>query len=97
MAARRFTTASGGDGMASDTAGRYYVATALGVQVFDPTGRLCGVLPKPQLARSLTSCALAGPAREFLYVTNGDRVYRRKVQATGGLFHIEANTPAAAK
>ena len=33
--------------MTSDTLGRYYVTTALGVQVFDPTGRLCGVLDKP--------------------------------------------------
>ena len=72
-----------GDGMTSDTMGRYYVTTALGVQVFDPTGRLCGVLDKPQPAKPLTSCVLAGAKRDMLYVTNGDRIYRRKVQATG--------------
>ena len=72
-----------GDGMTSDTLGRYYVTTALGVQVFDPTGRLCGVIDKPQPAKPLTSCVLAGPKRDLLYVTNGDKIYRRKVQATG--------------
>jgi sugar lactone lactonase YvrE/enterochelin esterase-like enzyme len=72
-----------GDGMTSDSVGRYYVTTALGVQVFDPTGRLCGVLDKPQPDKNLTSCVLAGPQRDLLYVTNGDKIFRRKVQATG--------------
>jgi enterochelin esterase-like enzyme/sugar lactone lactonase YvrE len=71
--------ASGGDGMAVDRAGRWYVTSALGVQVFDPTGRLCGVMPKPRPDKPLTSCVLAGPNRDQLYVTNGDAVYRRKL------------------
>jgi len=78
-----YKPAAGGDGMCVDATGRYYVTTALGVLVFDPTGRLCGVLPKPQLDKPLTNCALAGAKREYLYVTNGDKIYRRKVQATG--------------
>ena len=53
----------------------------VGVQIFDPTGRLCGVLPAPQPAKPLTSCALAGQNLEYLYVTNGDKIFRRKVQA----------------
>ncbi|MGH7944066.1 MAG: SMP-30/gluconolactonase/LRE family protein [Opitutaceae bacterium] len=85
-----YLVASNGDGMTSDTLGRYYVTTALGVQVFDPTGRLCGVIDKPQPAKPLTSCVLAGPKRDILYVTNGDKIFRRKVQATG-------NTVASAK
>jgi enterochelin esterase family protein len=80
--------AAGGDGMTSDTAGRYYVATEVGVQIFDPTGRLCGVLTRPQLDKPLTSCALAGPGREYLYATNGDKIFRRKVQAIGNAYHI---------
>ena len=71
--------ASGGDGMAVDRAGRWYVTSALGVQVFDPTGRLCGVLPKPRPDKPLTSCVVAGPKRDELYVTNGHAVYRRKL------------------
>ncbi|NBT12130.1 MAG: hydrolase [Planctomycetia bacterium] len=72
-------SASGGDGMAVDRAGRWYVTSALGVQVFDPTGRLCGVLPKPRPDKPLTSCVLAGPNRDHLYVTNGDAIFRRKL------------------
>jgi len=72
-----------GDGMTTDTLGRYYVTTALGVQVFDPTGRLCGVVEKPQPDKGVTSIVLAGPQRDQLYVANGDKIFRRKVQATG--------------
>ena len=78
-----YKSAANGDGMTSDTLGRYYVTSALGVQVFDPTGRLCGVVDKPQFDKPLTSCVLAGPQRDMLYVTNGDKIFRRKVQATG--------------
>lgn len=70
-------SASKGDGMACDRAGRYYITSALGVQVFDPTGRLCGVLSKPDPAAPLTSCTLAGEGHNTLFVTNGSRVYRR--------------------
>jgi enterochelin esterase family protein len=74
-----YQKASKGDGMAVDKAGRYYVTSALGVQIFDPTGRLSGVLPKPKEAQPLTSCVLAGPGHSYLYVTNGDTIYRRKL------------------
>ena len=74
-----YLPASRGDGMAVDRAGRYYVTSDLGVQIFDPTGRLCGVLPKPNATKPLTSCVLAGPDRDRLYVTNGSTVYRRKL------------------
>lgn len=75
-----YQAASRGDGMAVDKAGRYYVTSALGVQIFDPTGRLCGVLPKPKEAQPLTSCTLAGANHEYLYITNGDTIYRRKLK-----------------
>lgn len=77
---------SGGDGMTSDETGRYYVATALGVQVFDPTGRHCGVVPGPRGSGGITSCALAGPGRAFLYITARDKIFRRKVQAVGVVY-----------
>jgi enterochelin esterase family protein len=75
-----YQTASRGDGSATDRSGRYYVTSAVGVQVFDPTGRMCGVLPKPLEVLPLTSCVLAGPNHEYLYVTNGTTVLRRKVK-----------------
>ncbi len=75
-----YQTASKGDGMAADWRGRYYVTSALGIQVFDPTGRLCGVLDKPQSSKPLTSCTLAGAQGDTLFVTNGDKVFSRKLQ-----------------
>ncbi len=74
-----YKPASQGDGMAVDKSGRYYITSALGVQVFDPTGRLCGVLPKPKEDQPLTSCVLAGPEHTYLYITNGNTIYRRKL------------------
>jgi enterochelin esterase-like enzyme/sugar lactone lactonase YvrE len=74
-----YQSASKGDGMAVDKSGRYYVTSALGLQIFDPTGRQCGVLPKPKPSAPLTSCTLAGPNLEYLYITNGDTIYRRKL------------------
>ena len=90
-----YKTASGGDGMTSDEQGRYYVATALGVQVFDPTGRLCGVLPNPG-DKNMTSVGFGGPNLEFMYVTCGDKIFRRKVQAKGNLYHLPPAKPAPA-
>lgn len=78
-----YKEASGGDGMMTDPIGRFYVTSALGLQVFDPTGRLCGVLPKPSADKPLTNAVLAGPNREYLYVTNGDKIFRRKVATDG--------------
>jgi len=74
-----YVTTSRGDGMAVDKSGRYYITSDVGIQIFDPTGRLCGVLPKPNKTLPLTSCVLAGPNHEYLYITNGDTVYRRKL------------------
>lgn len=71
--------ASRGDGMAVDRAGRYYVTSSAGVQIFDPTGRPCGVLPTVDTTQPLTTCILAGPDHSTLYIANGTRVYRRKL------------------
>lgn len=74
-----YQTSGQGDGTAVDKIGRYYVTSALGIQIFDPTGRQCGVLPKPNPAKPLTSCTLTGPDHQYLYVTNGDKIFRRKL------------------
>lgn len=66
-----------GDGMAVDKRGRYYITSALGVQIFDPTGRPCGVLHKPDRDQPLTSCILAGPEHGTLFIAHGKRIYRR--------------------
>jgi len=73
---------SSGDGMTVDTAGRYYVATAVGLQMFDSTGRLGGVIAKPQ-NKFLSNAAFAGPGHDYLYVTCADKIFRRKTKAHG--------------
>src|SRR6185437_9824406 len=81
-------TVAGGDGMTVDTAGRVYVTTALGLQIFDAHGELLGILPKPQTG-PLTNAAFAGPGNQYLFVTNGSKIYRRKTQVHGALFFLE--------
>lgn len=75
-----YDSTSKADGLCTDWRGRYYVTSALGVQVFDPTGRLCGVLNRPQASAPLTSCAFGGVEKDVLFVTNGDKVYSRKLR-----------------
>jgi sugar lactone lactonase YvrE len=72
-----YQVVSRGDGMSTDLYGRYYVSSAMGVQVFDPTGRECGLLPKPY-DKSMTSVHIGGPNGEYMYVTQQDKVLRRK-------------------
>ena len=59
--------------------GRFYVTSDLGVQIFDPTGRPCGVLPKVDQDQPLTTCILAGPDHSTLYIAHGTKIYRRKL------------------
>jgi len=75
-----YVVASKGDGMAVDKKGRYYVTSELGVQVFDPTGRPCGLLPKPNKDQPLTTCILAGEKHSRLIIANGTTVYSRELK-----------------
>jgi gluconolactonase len=54
-----------GDGMAIDSAGRLYVTSDPGVQVFSPDGKYLGLIPTP---RSSISVAFSGPGKKTLYV-----------------------------
>ncbi|MFT5123650.1 MAG: enterochelin esterase-like enzyme/sugar lactone lactonase YvrE [Candidatus Omnitrophota bacterium] len=76
-----YLPAAGGDGMTTDTVGRSYVSTSLGLQVFDPTGRACGLLPKPNPAKPMPTVTIAGAAHDRLFISNGDTIFQRKVQA----------------
>ncbi len=87
------SAASGADGMTVDNAGRLYVATYEGLQMFDPTGRLGGVMLKPQ-DKFLSNVVLAGPKLDTLYVTCSDRIYRRKTKVTGVRYFDAAKKPA---
>ena len=75
---------SAGDGMTVDAMGRYYVTSAVGIQVFDAVGRFAGVVPRPQ-EKGTVSCAFAGPKLEYLYVCSSDKIFRRKLQTSGAV------------
>jgi gluconolactonase len=70
---------SAGDGMCADAQGRYYVTSTVGIQMFDATGRISGVISKPT-SKGIVSCGFGG---NYLYVCNADKVFRRKTQADG--------------
>jgi len=75
-------TASG-DGATTESKGRYFVTTELGIQVFDPTGRLSGIIAKPDPAGKVVSCEFAGANHDILYVAAGDKIFARKLKVTG--------------
>lgn len=54
-----------GDGMAIDAAGRLYVTSPPGVQVFDRDGKYLGLIPTP---RNAISVAFAGRDKKMLYI-----------------------------
>lgn len=75
-------TKSSADGMTADTNGSVYVATALGVQVFDQIGKCHAIIPAP-LRASLSSVKFGGANLDEMYITNGDKVFKRKTKAKG--------------
>ncbi len=70
----------GPDGMKVDRDGRLYVAVALGVWVFDPDGRLLGILSTPKRPSNLAWC---GPHADMLAITVVDTVHRVTLGVTG--------------
>lgn len=75
----QYVSAARGDGMAVDHKGRYYVTSDVGIQIFDPTGRPCGVLPKVDLDQPLTTCIIGGSDNSSLYIAQGKRIYKRRL------------------
>ena len=73
---------SGAAGIAMDRDGRAYVATRMGVQVFDRNGRVAAILPLPGNVAA-TAIAFGGRSFDTLYVAGGGKVYRRKLHAAG--------------
>ena len=79
------------EAMTTDRDGRLYVATHLGVQVFDRQGQLLGVVTVPgqgvdyQRSRPL-SCVFGGPGLTTLYITCGERVWALPTRTGGVVF-----------
>jgi sugar lactone lactonase YvrE len=70
------------DGMTVDSEGYLYVATNMGIQVCDQPGRVVGIIHTPA-DRSPSNVVFAGPNLDTLYVTAGDKVWRRHLRRKG--------------
>lgn len=71
------------DGLKCDTAGRIFVATRIGIQILDQLGRVNAILPAPPSNSQSSNVYFGGPAFDILYVTAGDKVFRRKLKTKG--------------
>jgi gluconolactonase len=71
---------SGADGLAVDAAGRLYVASNAGIEVFGPRGEALGVIALPKKPQNL---AFAGPDKHTLYVVGRGAAYRIALLAQG--------------
>ena len=78
---------AGAGGMAIDVEGRVFVASKLGVQVVDQLGRTNLILNKPSSAQ-ISAVAFGGNDFQTLFVTCGERVYRRRMKVKGAQSYL---------
>jgi len=71
---------SGADGLVLDAAGRLYVASLPGIQVFGPDGTALGIIPLPKQPQNL---AFGGKDHSALYAVGRGSVYRIATQTRG--------------
>lgn len=71
---------SGADGLATDDAGRLYVASNAGVEVFSNQGEALGIIPIPNKPQNL---AFSGPDKKTLYVVGRGSAYKIDLLAAG--------------
>jgi gluconolactonase len=71
------------DGLKCDTAGRIFVATRLGIQVMDQLGRVEAIIPIPASNGQASNVCFGGADFNILYVSAGDKVFRRKLKTRG--------------
>jgi sugar lactone lactonase YvrE len=79
--------------MTVDVQGRLYVTTRLGIQICDQAGRVIGIIPKPHRAW-LSNVCFGGPEFNELYISIGDKVFKRKTKTTGALTFRDPIKPA---
>ena len=78
-----FSTA---DGMTMDRAGNIYVATGLGIQIFDKAGGFMGIIHFP---KTPSHCVFGGDDLSTLYVTAREHIYSIKTKMKGFQYPIE--------
>jgi sugar lactone lactonase YvrE len=71
------------DGLKCDTAGRVYVTTRIGIQVLDQLGRVNAIIPAPLSNGQTSNVCFSGPEFNILYVSAGDKIFRRKLKTRG--------------
>lgn len=71
------------DGIKCDTAGNVFVTSRLGIQVMDQLGRVNAILNLPPSNSQASNVYFGGPLFNILYVTAGDKVFRRKLNTKG--------------
>ena len=69
------------DGLKCDRDGRVYIATRMGIQVLDQTGRVNAILPVPGPEPS--NLCFGGVDFNTIYISCRDKVYRRKLKVHG--------------
>ncbi|HTU17400.1 MAG TPA: SMP-30/gluconolactonase/LRE family protein [Gemmataceae bacterium] len=74
---------SGGDGLTVDSKGNLYITSGLGLQVFDPEGKLLGIIKLPEVPANVT---FGGKDLKTLYVTARTSLYTVPMEAKGHLF-----------
>jgi sugar lactone lactonase YvrE len=83
---------SNADGIRVDRAGNLYVATRLGIQICDQAGRVNAIIPTPN--RRVANLVFGGAKFDTLFATCGDKVYKRKLNATGAnAWDVPSKTP----
>jgi gluconolactonase len=78
---------SGGDGVSIDSKGNLYITSELGIQVFNPEGKILGIIKFPEQPANVT---FGGPEMKTLYVTARTSLYSAKMEIAGhSLFNKE--------
>ncbi len=83
------------DGVRCDTAGRVYIASRLGIQILDQTGRVNAIIPIP--SGQASNICFGGKDFDTIYVTAVDKVYRRKLKVRGANTFEKPYKPVAPK
>jgi gluconolactonase len=78
------TLYSGVEGLAVDSVGYMWATSTMGIQVCEQPGRCAQILNKPEFGPTpISNIAFGGPERNWLYVTQGSKLFRRAVKRTG--------------
>lgn len=71
---------TGADGMKIDTEGNIYIATVMGLQIFNNKGDFIGILNMPVRPINLT---FGGPDNKTLYFACPNKIYKIRTNKTG--------------